>query len=152
VGARGPIGQSDNVRFLRGNPGHRRGRKSVRARPGAPAAPTWLSTEAKAEWRRVVPELDELGILARVDRAVLAAYCDAWAKFTMAARQLDREGLLRVDRWDREGKHPLWSVWRDASGLVAQLAKSIGASPEARLRMALPERPDDDDDAAGILD
>jgi P27 family predicted phage terminase small subunit len=127
--------------------------RSAALYPGAPAAPTWLSTEAKAEWKRVVPELDELGILARVDRAVLAAYCDAWAKFVLASRALDSDGLLRVDRWDRTGKHPLWSCWRDASGLVAQLARLIGASPEARLRMNLPE-PDGDDEGAflDILD
>jgi P27 family predicted phage terminase small subunit len=151
MGERGPIGQPDNVRFLRGNPGKRRGRKSVKAKPGAPNPPSWLSVEARAEWRRVVPELDELGILAKADRAVLSAYCDAWARFVDVSRQLDRDGLLRVDRWDRTGKHPLWSCYRDASGLVAQLAKTIGASPDGRLRMNLPPR-EEEDEGAGILD
>jgi P27 family predicted phage terminase small subunit len=150
MGARGPIGQSDNVRFLRGNPGKRGGRKSVKAAPGAPTPPTWLSVEAKAEWRRVVPELDALGVLARVDRAVLTLYCDAWARFVEVARLLDRAELVHRER-GHMAKTPLWQIYRDASGLVAQLARSIGASPEARLRMNLPERPDDDD-GAGILD
>jgi P27 family predicted phage terminase small subunit len=151
MGARGPIGQSDNVRFLRGNPGKRRGgRKSVKAAPGAPAPPTWLSVEAKAEWRRVVPELDAMGVLARVDRAVLTLYCDAWARFVAVSRLLDRAELVRRER-GHEAKTPLWQVYRDASGLVAQLAKDIGASPAGRLRMALPPR-EEEDEGAGILD
>ncbi len=150
MGERGPIGQPDNLRFLRGNPGHRRGRKSVKAAPCAPTPPTWLSVEAKAEWRRVVPELDAMGVLARVDRAVLTLYCDAWARFVTVARLLERTELVRRER-GHEAKTPLWQIYRDASGLVAQLAKTIGASPDGRLRMNLPERPDDDD-GAGILD
>jgi P27 family predicted phage terminase small subunit len=143
VGARGPIGQSDNVRFLRGNPGHRRGRKTVKAAPGAPNPPTWLSVEAKAEWRRVVPLIDELGILGPADRAVLSLYVDAWARWVDVARRLDREELVRRER-GHLAKTPLWQIYRDSSALVAQLARSIGASPDGRLRMNLPERPDDD--------
>jgi phage terminase small subunit len=35
-----------------------------------PAMPRSLSPEAKAEWRRVVPELEDIGVLATIDRAV----------------------------------------------------------------------------------
>lgn len=153
MGARGPLPQSADVLYLRGNPNHRKPRRTVKAKPGAPGAPTWLSTEAKAEWKRVVPELDELGILSTVDRAVLAAYCDAWAKFVLVSKALsDGRDLLAQDaRSDRPSKNPLWQVYRDASTLLERLARAVGATPVARLRMTVPEAPDDDE-GAGILD
>lgn len=143
MGARGPLPQSADVLYLRGNPSHRKPKRTVRAKPGAPAAPAWLVAEAKAEWKRVVPELDDLGILAKVDRGVLAAYCDAWAKFTMAARAMTELTAVDIDGLTR--KHPLWQIYREASGRVELLAKTIGATPTARLRMTLPEPPDEDE-------
>ena len=150
MGARGRIPQSADVLYLRGNPNHRKPKKTLRARPGAPNPPTWLSTEAKAEWRRVVPLIDELGILGQADRAVLSLYVDAWARWVDVARRLDREELVRRER-GHLAKTPLWQIYRDSSALVAQLAKLIGASPEARMRMNLPE-PDDDDEGAFLDD
>lgn len=146
MGARGPLPQSAEVLYLRGNPNHRKPKRTVKAPPVPPAPPRWLTREALAEWRRVVPQLDDLGILAKVDRAVLAAYCDAWAKFVLVSRELERTGLLeRTARSDRPSKNPLWVVYREASGRVEQLAKAIGATPTSRLRMTLPEPPDEDE-------
>jgi P27 family predicted phage terminase small subunit len=48
---------------------------------GAPGRPEWLSADARAEWDRVVPGLSALNILKPEDRAMLAAYCEAWATF-----------------------------------------------------------------------
>ena len=61
---------------------------------GVPKMPTWLDREGKAEWRRIVPELARVGVVAFLDRAVLAAYCDVWSKLCKARRQLDADGLL----------------------------------------------------------
>ncbi|MFQ8734852.1 MAG: P27 family phage terminase small subunit [Bilophila wadsworthia] len=43
--------------------------------PEIPDAPPHLSPEAREEWERLALELYELGILATIDRAALAAYC-----------------------------------------------------------------------------
>jgi len=45
---------------------------------GFPKPPSFLGQIAKQEWRRVVPELHKLGILTKVDRAALAAYCESY--------------------------------------------------------------------------
>ena len=46
---------------------------------GAPACPEWLLPEAKKVWRRLVRELEALGLLTGIDREALAGYCQAWA-------------------------------------------------------------------------
>lgn len=114
--------------------------------------PTWLDREGKAEWRRVVPELNKLGILGKVDRAVLATYCDTWSKFT-EARRLLKDGLVVTYRSDRgPTKNPAWQIYRDAATLLYSLAKDLGLAPAARLRMQLPGGKGPEDDGGGILD
>ncbi|MCM2390184.1 phage terminase small subunit P27 family [Streptomyces albipurpureus] len=152
MGTRGPVPQPDNVRALRGNPGGRSAPKRVTAKPGAPSAPTWLDTEAKAEWRRIVPELDRLGVLAKVDRAALTTYCAAWSKFVAAERLLQTEDLVAERRaGNGPAKHPAWQIWREATTTVAMLAKELFITPNSRLRSIKPEG-DDGTEGEDILD
>lgn len=151
MGTRGPIPQPDNVRALRGNPGGRPAPKRVTAKPGTPTAPAWLDTEAKAEWRRVVPELDRLGVLAKVDRAALATYCAAWSKFVQAEQLLQSDDLVAERRaGNGPAKNPAWQIWREAATTVAALAKELFLTPSARLRSVKPEADDEQED--DILD
>ncbi|MFC8171198.1 phage terminase small subunit P27 family [Streptomyces sp. NPDC057325] len=151
MGARGPIPQPDNVRALRGNPGGRPAPSRVTAQPSAPAAPSWLDKEAKAEWRRVVPELDALGVLARLDRATLSTYCAAWSKFVAAERLLQGDDLVAERRaGNGPAKNPAWQIWREAATTVAALARELFLTPSARLRSVKPEAADDQED--DILD
>lgn len=152
MGLRGPLPAADNVRHLRGTPDRRANPgKPLKAAPKRPNPPTWLGREAKAEWRRIVPELDKLGILAVVDRAVIATYCDAWQRWTEARQLIDDNGLAVLNPERGWVKNPVWQVYRDAAATLQSLAKELGVSPATRLRMTLPEQ-DADDDGAGLLD
>lgn len=152
MGARGPVEQPDNVRALRGNPGKRKPSNRVKAPPSTPKPPTWLDREASAEWRRVVPELDRIGVLSTVDRAVLATYCSAWSKFVTAERALQRDGLTVIGYRGVERKHTMWQQWREAATIVSSLGAQVFATPNARLRSVKPEGDDGGEDGAGILD
>lgn len=100
----------------------------------------------------MVGELDGLGLLAKIDRAVLATYCDAWAKHEQARELLDREGLTARGQKGEPIKHPAWMIYTQSATLIAQLSKELFASPNARLRSALPEAPDVQEEGDGILD
>ncbi|MER7076621.1 phage terminase, small subunit, putative, P27 family [Saccharopolyspora kobensis] len=151
MGLRGPLPAADNVRHLRGTPPRAGAGRPVKAAPQAPNPPSWLDREARAEWRRVVPELGKLGILARLDRAVLAAYCDAWSRWVQARTLIDENGLVVHNPERGWVKNPAWQVYRDACSTLQALAKELGTTPNTRLRMTLPER-DADDDGAALLD
>ena len=55
---------------------------------GAPKMPYKLPAEAKAEWKRVVPELTKVGVLALIDRAVLITYVESWSEYRDARTAL----------------------------------------------------------------
>lgn len=59
--------------------GKRRPARPAKPRPSAPTAPAWLSPQERTEWRRVVPELDRLGVVSAPYRAVLYLWCQTWA-------------------------------------------------------------------------
>lgn len=52
--------------------------------PALPAPPDHLSVEAKLEWDRVAEELYRARILTKIDRSVLAAYCQAYGRWVKA--------------------------------------------------------------------
>ena len=79
--------------------------------PSLPDAPTHLSPEAREEWDRVAGELYDLGVLSAVDRAALAAYCQAYGRWVAAERELRREdgstrarGLMMDDNETERGQ------------------------------------------------
>ena len=86
------------LRVIEGNRGHRP-LPSNEPKPVAcvPTCPKHLSPTAKVEWRRVTRELAHLGLVTRVDRGVLATYCEAWARWIKAEEMTQKYGeVLRV--------------------------------------------------------
>lgn len=153
MGARGPLPVPDNLRLLRGKaPSKAPATVAKRIPPGRPSAPPWLDAEALAEWKRVVPDLDKLGVLAKVDRATVANYCTAVSIAMQAQAHLAADGLIRAPRADNPpGKSPAWQVFREAATLAAALAKELLLTPNARLRATMPEAKDAEE-GEGILD
>jgi len=133
---------------LRGTTPHaaRGGEKTspVKLRPGAPEPPPWLDDEARAEWNRIVPALDEQGVLSAVDRAILVSYTVSWSVLVRAVAELGQ-----VDSFTTHGargavKAPEFRVWRDAVATSSMLATKVMATPTDRLRMRLPAVTDSD--------
>lgn len=111
----------------------------------APNPPSWLSTEAKAEWKRVVPGLQRLDILKEEDRAVLAAYCETWATFVAAIRQQHSEGLT-IDAKQGTLPHPAVGIARNAGRELRSFAAHFGLTPssEAAIQSMRDDDPGDD--------
>ena len=80
MGMRGPKPQPNVVKMFNGNPGKRPLNLSDGVNPEieVPSPPSWLSTHAAKEWRRVGAELETLGLIAEIDKASLATYCQTW--------------------------------------------------------------------------
>jgi P27 family predicted phage terminase small subunit len=83
------------VKELRGNPSRRDlNEQEPQADRGRPEIPPGLSEVAKAEWESIVPKLEQLGVLSRIDGKALAAYCHAFARWWEAEKQVEHYGLL----------------------------------------------------------
>jgi P27 family predicted phage terminase small subunit len=155
------------LKLLRGNPGKRRlNREEPKPDPKAPGMPVWLSNEARAEWRRVVPELERLGLAAKVDRAALAAYCETWATFVAAEQTIHKHGIItmrvtEITAEDADGnpieihvtptKNPAVIIARDAAAQVRAFCSEFGLTPSARTRLQTPEAEDGDDGFGALL-
>lgn len=137
----GPKPRAPRLRVIGGrSPGRDSGGRRVPKPPAfvrhAPSAPTWLSAEAKAEWRRVVPQLDRLKLLKLEDRAALAIYCETWSTFVRATRLVAKEGLTTNAK---QGvlSHPAGGIARAASRELRAWCAEFGFSPSAEGRLAV---------------
>jgi P27 family predicted phage terminase small subunit len=128
----GPKPQPTTLKLLRGNPG-KRPLKGAEPRPGGiPRCPQWLDDRAKAEWKRLGPQLIRLGLLTLVDRAAFSAYCQAWAEFDHATRTLKREGQQITTDGGYHAPHPAVAQQRSAWQAIKAFAAEFGLSPASR--------------------
>lgn len=103
----------------------------------APNPPTWLSREAKAEWKRVVPGLTRLDLVKPEDRATLAAYCEVWSRWVDAIRDTHRNGLtVRNESTRKDGTTSVWwtknpsvAIAEQAETRLRQYANEFGLTP-----------------------
>jgi P27 family predicted phage terminase small subunit len=79
TGSRGPLPKPAALKLLEGNPGKRSLNlaEGINPRVEIPSAPKHLGIEARKEWKRITPILDELGLISGLDRAALALYCQS---------------------------------------------------------------------------
>lgn len=109
----------------------------------APRVPSWLSLEAKAEWKRVTPGLQRLDLLKEEDRATLAAYCETWATYTLAARDVMVTGLTSLKIvTSRDGStteqvvaNPSVAIARDAGKELRAWATHYGLTPSSEVAL-----------------
>jgi P27 family predicted phage terminase small subunit len=106
----------------------------------APAAPSWLSSEAKKEWRRVVPILLERRILTTGDLGSLENYCIAMGRVREfeADMQAETDAGIKVKLFRAQDK---------SMASARLLAAELGLTPVSRSRPAVREKTDEGDDA-----
>ncbi len=133
------------LRRLRGNPGKRplSREPELPREPECPPPPDFLAPYACDEWWRVAPELHLLGLLTVADVQVLAAYCQAYARWPTAEEALARmagcdesDGLLAKSATGDARPHPLVKISRDAAARMVKFAGEFGMTPVARTRLA----------------
>ncbi len=152
MGARGPAAKPTALRVLEGNRGHRPiNQNEPKPRPITPTRPGWLLPEAKREWSRVVPELDRMGLLTIVDRAALTGYCQAWARYVEAEKEIQEHGtVLKVAKSGYVQTSPYVVNARRNLQIIRVFCQEFGLTPSARGRMNIAV--DTDDDMGGLLD
>ena len=97
--------------------------------PGVPSPPRWLTREACAEWRRIVPTLASRNIVSEVDRAGIALLCTSWSDMRKHALAADRATPGSAE-WRRYlvSRNESFQVW-------LKLAERFGLTPVDRRRL-----------------
>lgn len=117
--------------------------------PPPPECPSFLTGEAAEEWARITAELEELGILSRIDRSLLTLYCTAWDQFRTCSMKVQETGPVVRTKSGAVEVNP-YSVAADrAARQMRQCLAQLGLTPAAR-KKAAKQRPADDP-LAGIL-
>lgn len=121
---------------MQGNPGKRPlNDKEPKPLNKKPYCPSWLSTSAKTEWRRLANILHDAGLLTYVDRAALAGYCQAYARWKAAEEQLEGEKLVLMTDKGYCYPNPLIGISRSAFEDMRKMAAEFGMTPSARSRL-----------------
>ena len=100
----------------------------------APEMPDDFDGEAAAEWERIVPDIEAMGLLALLDRGVLIRYCRGWANWIDIDKKLRATTLLIKGRGESVVRNPLWMMRSDIENTLEALGKQLGLTPAARLR------------------
>ena len=145
-----------NLKVLNGNPGKRPLPKNEpKPEPIAPACPEWLHDDAKAEWQRITPQLERLGLLTQIDMATLAGYCESWAQYKKAVIFINKKGDVYPIK-DAEGtikylqQVPQVSIANKALANIRAIAAEFGMTPSARGRIQVPGL-DDESEMESLL-
>jgi len=145
------------LKLIDGNPGKRPVNKNEpKPRPVAPTCPSWMTARAKAEWRRVSPQLEELGLLTQIDRVALAGYCQSYADYVDAKEFIKKKGpVYAIKNEDGTVKYlqqvPQVAIAHKSLLVIKAFCQEFGMTPSARSRMSVAGADDGDDDMESLL-
>lgn len=141
MGERGPLPVPYARRRIRRKTGYQPTKVVTVSRPSMPRE---LAGEAKKEWQRIVPELEDIGVISTIDRALLIRYCRAWANWLELDALVEQSSKLIRGQKGNLVRNPAWLLRRDAEDTVTELGRQLGLSPMARLRSGIEhKRPPD---------
>jgi P27 family predicted phage terminase small subunit len=124
------------LHILHGHPGHHPlNLDEPQPEEAAPEIPSFLSAEAVLEWHRITKELLALRILTRVDRAALAAYCQAWGRWVEAEDKMRTTPIVFKSPNGYPVLSPWWSIANKAMEQMRNFLTEFGLSPASRTRI-----------------
>lgn len=133
------------LKELQGNPGKRPlNQHEPKPKVKRPTAPRFLEGEAKKEWNRMVKLLLALNLVTEVDRAALAAYCQAWARWIEAEEAIRSDGMVIETDKGNLIQSPYVGIANQAMKQMRAFLVEFGMTPSSRSRVSVP--PVDDGD------
>jgi P27 family predicted phage terminase small subunit len=96
----------------------------------------WLNVEAKKHWRFMVKELRSMRLLARIDLALLAGFCQSWARWEQAEAIIETHGLTMSIETKSGGTYeqqrPEVAIAQKSLAQMQALGRELGWSAAAR--------------------
>lgn len=98
----------------------------------APAAPAWLPLHARAEWRRVLPQLVADRKIAAHELGTVEAYCLAVSGVREAEAVIKDQGAFFVSASGEPKRHPATTLLKENLEASRRLASELGLTPASR--------------------
>ncbi len=160
MGRRGPAPTPTEKLRMRGSPLATKARlaKEVKGPTGRPACPAWLDADAKKAWKQLVPQLESMRVLTKIDCNALARYCRLWSRWRRAEEFIEKNGEMYPLK-DESGRIKYMQQWPQVSistklaQQLTRLEQEFGMTPSARSRLQVDKLPtiDDEDPTAKFI-
>ncbi len=113
-------------------------------------APSWLGKDAKKIFKKIVEELQEIGLLCNVDVHGLTVLADSIEKFKYCTISLLGEDLT-MEYTNKAGfanmiENPMVKTQLKYAEMIRKYSADFGLSPVARLKIVQSSMPEMDDD------
>ena len=152
MGARGPRPTPTAILNRRGSRCQNASRNEPRPDRSVPRCPSWLDPAAKACWKQIVPQLHQMGVLAKIDGNAITRYCRLWSRWVAAEKFIEKHGESYPLK-DSNGKvkcyqqFPQVAIAHRLSIALTKLEGEFGMTPASRTRIEVDPRvfdtPDD---------
>jgi P27 family predicted phage terminase small subunit len=140
---RGRIPKPTRLKILTGNPGkHPLNRQEPQPELIVPDCPQQLGPTARTEWERMTTELGKLRILTALDRAALAAYCNAYALWAEATEAIQKYGTMVKSPSGYPIQSPYVSIANRQAEIMMRIASEFGFTPASRSRISARPQPE----------
>ncbi len=156
MGKKGRKPLPTKIKVLRGNPGRRSlPKREPQPEQGVPKPPDWLDPLAREEWNRIVPALDAIGMLTKVDGFCLEAFCCCCSGWRKAQEKVAVLGEIYAPSKKKGSRYlqqnPYLSVALKYLSLARTFAAELGLSPASRVGLTSPDKNDPDDPLEQLL-
>ena len=137
----GPAPLPTKIHQLHGNPSGKTFRKDEPTPPvKIPKPPIKLGKIARRQWKYIVPLLEELGVLAAIDGAALAAYCQTFQQWSDLEAIVVEDDKLDTDDEKKLSLRDRLSVGRSLIQIRNQMRMMLaefGMTPASRGRVSV---------------
>jgi len=116
-----------------------------------PSPPDHLSKEALIEWDRITPILYNLGLLSDLDMVALAAYCQAYGRWTQAEMELKGSGIIIKTQNGNVIQNPLVGIANQAMIQTHKFLVEFGLTPASRSKVSANKQDDKKADPWGAF-
>lgn len=101
--------------------------------------PEDMPPAAREAWDKIVPTLQEIGILDGVDQMALEMMCVQWARGVDARKVVNAQGHVATGSTGQLVEHPSLATERAAAASFLKFAEHYALTPVARVRLGLAE-------------
>lgn len=136
----GPKPKPALIHLLNGNPSKKPPEEleDIPGLDGEPPQPLWVKAAVREHWEMLKEHLDQMGLLARSDMALMASYCQTMVRWEQAEEEIHDRGILVTSPTGEEKKNPAITVAEKCQELLLRIGNELGLSPVARARLKNP--------------
>ena len=131
------------LRIIQGNPSKRplpenEPQPTVKDKP--PTPPRHLPPAAKKHWRAIAKHLHQAGVLTVMDEDALAGYCNAYAQWIEANKEIESGGMVIKSDLGIPSLNPYLRISNDAFKQMTIMLREFGMTPSSRTRVTVAKK------------